>query len=310
MIIKRKAGYFVLSKKIRKNLDGSYKTREEALKRLRQIEFVKHFKGSKGQTVIILILLVGLIIGVGTYFARQYFVQGTKPSSVPSSPSLSPPASSSSTFQELLTKNCKNKDQYHNVGGTITLEELPVKIEANILREISKGAESVSLSCQSVGTPYTWYISIENASINLYDEHSKELGHGGYSYFRMPESQEIIKKTNDITIAIWLNSGEGPPEVSNTWIVAEGIKRFTFGNGQFFYADFGDIAIDFDDPRLIVLLKQYAEPLEGSDYLQITKPDVEQAIIKQFFSNLEQVNTPEKEMIASIERVLNGISLK
>mgnify|MGYP001619604194 CR=1 FL=1 len=264
----------------------------------------------RGFSAIFLVLLVGLIIGASAYFARQYFVQRTKPSFVSSSPSLSPSASPSSTFQELLTENCKNKDQYNNVGGTITLEELPVRIEANILKEISRESESVSLSCQSIGTPYTLYISIENDSIVLYDEYSKELGHGGYSYFRMPEPQEIIKKTNDITIAIWLNGGEGSLEVGNTWIVAEGIKRFMLDNGQVFYATFGDIAIDFDDPRLNALLKQYAEPLGGSERLEITKPGVEQAVIKQFFSNLEQVNTPEKKMIASIEKVLNGISLK
>lgn len=42
MIVKRKAGYFVLTKKTRRNLGGPYKTREEALKRLRQVEFFKH----------------------------------------------------------------------------------------------------------------------------------------------------------------------------------------------------------------------------------------------------------------------------
>jgi len=44
MVVKRKAGYFVLSKKSRKNLGGPYKTRNEALKRLRQVEYFKHLK--------------------------------------------------------------------------------------------------------------------------------------------------------------------------------------------------------------------------------------------------------------------------
>ena len=42
MIIKRKDGYYVLSEKTRRNLGGPYKTREEAVKRLRQVEFFKH----------------------------------------------------------------------------------------------------------------------------------------------------------------------------------------------------------------------------------------------------------------------------
>lgn len=42
MIVKFKDGYYVLSKKTRKNLGGPYKKREEALKRLRQVEFFKH----------------------------------------------------------------------------------------------------------------------------------------------------------------------------------------------------------------------------------------------------------------------------
>lgn len=40
MIIKVKAGYRVVSKKNRRNL-GTYKTKAEAKKRLRQIEFFK-----------------------------------------------------------------------------------------------------------------------------------------------------------------------------------------------------------------------------------------------------------------------------
>jgi len=45
MITKRKDGYHVVSE-TGKNLGGPYKTREEAVKRLRQIEFFKH-KGEK-----------------------------------------------------------------------------------------------------------------------------------------------------------------------------------------------------------------------------------------------------------------------
>lgn len=44
MIVKRKDGYHVISKKSKKNLGGPYKTREEALKRLRQVEFFKRRK--------------------------------------------------------------------------------------------------------------------------------------------------------------------------------------------------------------------------------------------------------------------------
>ncbi|EKD85960.1 MAG: hypothetical protein ACD_37C00557G0004 [uncultured bacterium] len=52
MIVKKKDGYYVLSKKTKRNLggpastnanlDGPYKTRDEAVKRLRQVEFFKH----------------------------------------------------------------------------------------------------------------------------------------------------------------------------------------------------------------------------------------------------------------------------
>ncbi len=45
MIVKRKKGYFVLSEKTRRNMGGPYKTREEALKRLRQVEYFKRLTG-------------------------------------------------------------------------------------------------------------------------------------------------------------------------------------------------------------------------------------------------------------------------
>jgi|GEM_PF-505290 len=45
MIKKVKGGYKVISEKKGKNLGGPYKTREEAEKRLRQVEYFKHNKG-------------------------------------------------------------------------------------------------------------------------------------------------------------------------------------------------------------------------------------------------------------------------
>jgi hypothetical protein len=45
MIKKVKGGYQVLSESGKKNLGGPYKTRDEALKRLRQVEFFKRKKG-------------------------------------------------------------------------------------------------------------------------------------------------------------------------------------------------------------------------------------------------------------------------
>ncbi len=44
MIVKRSKGYYVISKKTRRNLGGPYKTKAEALTRLRQVEYFKHLK--------------------------------------------------------------------------------------------------------------------------------------------------------------------------------------------------------------------------------------------------------------------------
>jgi hypothetical protein len=44
MIKKVRAGYKVVSETSGKNLGGPYKTREQAEKRLRQVEFFKHNK--------------------------------------------------------------------------------------------------------------------------------------------------------------------------------------------------------------------------------------------------------------------------
>jgi len=44
MIVKVKGGYKVVSETSRKNLGGPYKTKKEAEKRLRQVEFFRHRK--------------------------------------------------------------------------------------------------------------------------------------------------------------------------------------------------------------------------------------------------------------------------
>lgn len=45
MIVKRKDGFHVVSEKTGKNLGGPYATREEAVKRLGQVEAFKAMKG-------------------------------------------------------------------------------------------------------------------------------------------------------------------------------------------------------------------------------------------------------------------------
>ena len=47
MIVKHEDGYYILSENTEKNLGGPYKTKAEAEKRLRQVEFFKHKKASK-----------------------------------------------------------------------------------------------------------------------------------------------------------------------------------------------------------------------------------------------------------------------
>lgn len=44
MIVKRTKGYYVLSEKTKRNMGGPYKTKDEAKKRLRQVEYFKQLK--------------------------------------------------------------------------------------------------------------------------------------------------------------------------------------------------------------------------------------------------------------------------
>jgi len=67
-IVKRKKGYYVVSDSTGKNLGGPYKTREEAKKRLRQVEFLKRKK-----SILVNILKVAdqLDLKGNVYYARQ-----------------------------------------------------------------------------------------------------------------------------------------------------------------------------------------------------------------------------------------------
>lgn len=44
MIKKKKRGYEVVAKKSGRNLGGPYRSKKQALKRLRQVEYFKHLK--------------------------------------------------------------------------------------------------------------------------------------------------------------------------------------------------------------------------------------------------------------------------
>ena len=46
-IIHRKSGWYLYSKDGKKKLGGPYKTKKEAFKRARQVQYFKHMNGSK-----------------------------------------------------------------------------------------------------------------------------------------------------------------------------------------------------------------------------------------------------------------------
>lgn len=219
-------------------------------------------------------------------------------------------------FQDILNKSCKS---YDNFSG-IELEKLPIKLNTDKIKIIYKYEKQGVFLCWQIPNNSS-YVSIRYTDnlledsenlLNIYDENSEELGHGGYPYLK--QVGKTIKSNDYIKLNIYLNVSEIGTAIGRSGVMLRGEKTLTLPNGETIFVNTTREIIRADDPQLITLLKKYAQnPKEPftteKEKIVDDREGAETEIINIFFGDPQNMRATELGKIVFIEELLSSMSV-
>lgn len=279
-------------------------------------------KGPPWGKIFLIILIIIAIVGVAGaggyyYFGPKIVTQNisqnpTGPLVVTPEPKGPTPTPYPYSFQTALINFCKKTEiSPLSFYYKIDLTKLPINFPNSTIFDTS---DSKAPKCW--GTAETDWITLSTTSNNsfaVYDDKSKELGHGGPPV--LGNLGTTISSDSGMVISFYREQDIG------TYIGTEGIgiravKTLKWPDGTNLYVDTTTEAIPGDDQRLTTILNKYA--VKGSDELtkgqmvvDDTKTDQVMADIKNaFFSDMQNLASPEKDKIQAIQVLLSDFLMK
>lgn len=210
-----------------------------------------------------------------------------------------------SAFQNLLAQKCKYVREIDPYFKIINISELPVKFEPWI---VSTYLDKQIANCDEGESVNSGFVILKFGELSLYDKYSKEAGHGGSPLIGL--AGKTIQKDINIEFTVYLNVG-GEGFVGEIPVMVRGEKKLTLKNGEVVYINVSKTAIEGNDPRLVAVLDNYAGQSDAyENKKQINRWGYEEAIVKRFFSDLSNLESPEKETLEQVKKTLAGISAK
>lgn len=285
-------------------------------------------KPHAGITIVLIILVILSLTSTGFLAYQNMQLQQQLMTQVESQASTSlpgeaTPTSSSAqpkltrTFQQILHQDCRKIGNTQSYFYGIEPEKLPVSLNLAILNATL--GEQGTVTCMEgigqfpQGNAASAIITLPTSYVNIYDRDSKDLAHGGPSFFGSLPT--IVGTKNNITFSLFLSRPEGGDAlVGQVPVVMRGEKSLELSNGETVFANINLTAIPSSDPRLYALLDKNAQestmapgwrmiPYENYDYLDAQ-------IAQQFFANMNALSYPESGAVAEIEKILGAITAK
>lgn len=262
-------------------------------------------------------LVLGILVGAGGVLGYQNLSipsvqQVSSPSPEATSESESTTLSMAGTLQDFMKENCKPGNPPY-----IDIQQLPVSVDTNIIEPFqAEGVESVYCSSAvNYSLPIQdGYLVIRQDSsngINIYDDQSKEGGHGG-APFLGSFGQKIFDE-NGILITAWLGGGDGPQILGQVGIALRGVKQFATKDGHPIYVNYSLTGIPGSDQRLIDRLTPYSsiDPALGLDEPTVNyDPTTSVKIIDYFFGETPNSISPEGQALKKLRTILSGVKAK
>lgn len=268
-------------------------------------------KGS-GAIYLLLGLLIVILITSGAYFLVKNTEQTKGPASnSPQNEAQTDLVKSADTFQNILTKYCKKIDlgpgAYFN---GLQPDNLPVSIDYSEVKVKLREQETIPCALEPNSQGYV-FVELEDSTkgiINIYDKYSKELGHGGPPI--LGSFDNVVKSEGVIKFSFALSGGEGPPIIGAVPVIIRGEKQLKLTGGEIIYINYTKIAIAGKDKRLVDLLNKYSKPSEFEPASQELASLPIEEVKSLFFSDFYNLQSPEKEAVTEITRILNAVSAK
>jgi hypothetical protein len=247
---------------------------------------------SKRKILRIISVFLLLLGGIIYFFSAQKNLSKTKTSS------YSPPQAKSTTFQNILIKDCLNTIADKSLSGEINPDALPIDIKIADLK-------SNTAHCDSDASKYiNIFLNEENSFMTISDIFSKHCCHAPSS---LENTGKLIKTTGDINIFIHTGTwNDGPNEVYRP-IIARGVKIIKLANGEEIKVIIDREIIDKSDPTLQKIEDKYQviDPNFNTGEKVLTPEAVEKMLMDDFFSTLNEYSVVNK-----IETDLQNITLK
>ncbi len=261
-------------------------------------------KNSRGIADIIAIILVLIIIGlVGYIVFNNIKPSPTKDKQETSITTSDEEIKAESTFQEVLDQGCKFNDNIDILPG-----DLPITISSDV--DIKYNKDGKTVRCGGIDKQKFVSLTLDGIYVNIYDKHSNELGHGGYSFFGSLPNKIGHKDYIEFSMALsWPEGGCASPDYLSVYI--RGVKAM-WGDNNSFTINTSVEAIKPDDERLQSIYKKYSIDCEHSGtekYYDVTY-GAEQEVESVLFSNFDNLVGPEKETVDNIIEVFSKIEKK
>ncbi len=153
-------------------------------------------------------------------------------------------------------------------------------------------------------------IETDDTEINLYDQNSKESGHGGYAF--LGSLPTLVGEKNGIEYSLalsWPQAGCALPE--DLSLVLRGLRSLNLTNGETIFINTQLTAIEPNDPRLQEILTEKTQPCSVNPELRsVAYEGVEKRIKNELFGDLNNLAANERQAINRIEDTLKAISPK
>lgn len=260
-----------------------------------------------------LTLLVSVTYWYGTRRAQQPREPKVVSQPSPSEPAVGnvgiepTPRPPKSSFQNLLSEQCKK------FGDSVDVGVLPVVVDESVL-------DVRSVMCRGDSVINAGYVQVsygDGETLNLYDEYSKELGHGGSPF--LGTYRKSIKETADVRLSIYFARPDGGPAlVGDVAVIVRGQKKIRLRSGETIFINAEHVAIEGDDPRLVAVLDKYSRESDRvagrreiiNDIYEDLIDAAEVGIVKRFFDDLAILGDPERGNIRKLENILDTVTAR
>ncbi len=289
----------------------------------------------KGFGIIEIVVLIATIGIVAAAFYIKFSVK--KPTSTPvaakATPTLAPSPTTaletpepiptlsksfSEIMQELEDSQINELNDSHP-GPYIDPTKLPVTID------FGKLGMTVPAHGLIKGLETDGYVMLYDINVNIYNDDSKEPGHGGAPF--LGEVGTLAHQAPEIKYFIYLEPGDaGPRIIGNTPVLLRAIKTMRLSNSETIYANTSTKIIAADDPDLISFLEQFSRPCDNNciklfpdnsnsdkliiDFESFDHTTINSEIASHFFSDWDNLPKEQQKIVGEVTTKLSAISPK